>query len=244
MNDTETEKLEIGVRYCGGCNPVYDRVAAVRRLQKLLPDISFVNAQPGTSYTAALIVCGCSTACAKTADLAVPYDRQIPVGGFADLLPARDRIQALLAQEDILTLNRNQIEELLPHRPPMLFVDCVTRLIPGKEAAGELFLDPSWECFKGHFPEEPVFPGVLALEAMAQTADLMAMTQDCFRNKKPLLMEMGHIRFLRPMYPGMCISLHAVLLEERRDLGVVISRCQALHEGKVCAQAQITIAMR
>ena len=235
---------EIGVRYCGGCNPAFDRVAVVKRLQKLLPELSFVNAVPGKPYAAVIIVNGCSNACTSTLNLAVPSYRQLNVGGFADLLPTRDRLRELLTQEQTRTLDRTQVEDILPHRPPMLFVDTVTRLIPGKEAAAELFVDPAWEIFKGHFPGEPVFPGVLLTEAMAQTADLMALSQKCYAGKKPLLMEIGRVRFLRPVTPGVKVQLTSVLLDERRESGIVICRCQALSQEKLCAEAEITLALR
>lgn len=235
---------EIGVRYCGGCNPTFDRVSVVKRLQKLLPDLSFVNAEPGKPYAAVLIVNGCSNACTSTLNLAVPSYRQLNIGGFADLLPARDRLRELLTQEETQTLDRAQIEKILPHRSPMLFVDAVTRLIPGKEAAAELFIDPDWEIFRGHFPGAPVFPGVLMAEAMAQTADIMALSLKCYAGKKPLLMEIGRVRFLRPVIPEMTVRLTSVLLDERRDIGVVICRCQTLAGDKLCAEAEITLAMR
>lgn len=235
---------EIGVRYCGGCNPTYDRVMLVKKLQKLLPELNFVNAEPGKPYAAVLIVNGCFNACTSTANLSVPAYRQLSLKGFSDLLPTRDRIKELLTEEEAQTLDRAQIEEILPHRPPMLFVDAVTRLIPGRECAAELFLDPAWEIFRGHFPGNPVFPGVLAAEAMAQTADLMAMTQQCYAGKTPLLMEMGRVRFLRRLEPGMTIQLRAALKDERRDAGIVVCRCQVLVEKKTCAEAEITLAMR
>lgn len=62
----------IGVRYCGGCNPRYDRVAAVGRLARLLPGWELVPVQPGTAYPAVLVVCGCPARCAGTADLDAP----------------------------------------------------------------------------------------------------------------------------------------------------------------------------
>ena len=236
--------VQIGVRYCGGCNPTYDRVNVVKKLQKFFPEFSFVNAESGKPYTAVLLVNGCTNACTSTVDLAVPGYRQLNIGGFADLLPTRDRIKELTAEEEILTLDRTQIEAILPHRPPMLFVDKVTRLIPGREAAAELYLDPSWELFKGHFPDEPVFPGVLATEAMAQTADLMAMTLECYAGKTPLLMEIGRVRFVRKLLPGTTVQLRAALRDEQRDVGLVVCRCQALAEEKLCAEAEITLAMR
>ncbi len=236
--------IEIGVRYCGGCNPTYNRVSLVKRLESMLPDLSFVNVQPGKPYPAVLIVNGCLVACTKVDDISVPENRQIQIRSFSDLLAARDRIRELLIEEEAATLDRAQIENILPHRPPMLFVDKVTRLIPGKEAAAELYVDPQWELFRGHFPSEPVFPGVLTTEAMAQTADLMVMTKDSYAGKTPLLMEIGRVRFRRKILPGTTIGLRAALKEEHADTGIIVCRCQALAEEKICAEAEITLAMR
>ena len=187
MNSTG-QKADIGVRYCGGCNPTYDRVKVVKKLEKLLPELSFERAQPGKSYAAVLIVNGCFNACTSTLDIAVPRYRQINICSFSDLIPARDRIRELLTEEEARTLDRAGIEAILPHRPPMLFVDAVTRLIPGKECAAELYLDPDWEVFKGHFPDQPVFPGVLAVEAMAQTAGARPVRNRVSVTKKPISM--------------------------------------------------------
>lgn len=65
------ERRRVGVRYCGGCNPRYDRVAAVGRLAGLLPGCELVPALPGTAYPA-VVVCGCPAQCAGTADLDGP----------------------------------------------------------------------------------------------------------------------------------------------------------------------------
>ena len=111
-------EIEIGVRYCGGCNPTYNRASLVKRLESMMPDLSFVNVQPGKSYPAVLIVSGCLVACTKVDDLSVPGERQIQIRSFSDLLPTRDRIRELLTEEETLTLDRVQIESILPHRPP------------------------------------------------------------------------------------------------------------------------------
>lgn len=187
MNSTG-QKADIGVRCCGGCNPTYDRVKVVKKLEKLLPELSFERAQPGKSYAAVLIVNGCFSACTSTLDIAVPRYRQINICSFSDLIPARDRIRELLTEEEARTLDRAGIEAILPHRPPMLFVDAVTRLIPGKECAAELYLDPDWEVFRGHFPDQPVFPGVLAVEAMARTAGARPVRNRVSVTKKPISM--------------------------------------------------------
>ena len=92
------DKISIGVRYCGGCNNRYDRVAVIRRLETLVPDVEFVTAQAGTPYPAALIVAGCPTDCAKRDDISVPAGRLFKIGGWEDLLPARDFIKEVCAE--------------------------------------------------------------------------------------------------------------------------------------------------
>lgn len=244
------EGAEIGIRYCGGCNPTYDRVAVVKRLRKLLPEYTFTAAQPGKSYDAVLVVSGCPTACTGTGDLAVPADRLIRIGAFADLLPARDRLQTLLKREEGVRMNRRQILSVLPHRPPVLFVDEVSRLLPGREISAQFCLDPEMDVFKGHFPDSPVFPGTLTIEAMAQAAGIMALTggSESGSGRIPVLMEVRRARFLRRFLPGMTLQLQASLADERKDLGIMVCRCQALTdiegETKLCAEAEITLAMR
>lgn len=63
------DKKTIAVRYCGGCNPRYDRVNTVRSLEKLFPEYSFVPAYPGNDYSLILIICGCSARCVNVSDL-------------------------------------------------------------------------------------------------------------------------------------------------------------------------------
>ena len=73
------DKQRIGVRYCGGCNPRYDRVAVVNKLASLLPQAELVPAQAGAAYAGALVVCGCPSRCAGGDGLAVPPGRQVPL---------------------------------------------------------------------------------------------------------------------------------------------------------------------
>ena len=234
----------IGIRYCGGCNPRYDRVSVVKRLTGLLPEVEFTIAKPGEPYAAAVVVSGCTARCAKIDDLSVPSNRLLRIGGWDDLLPVKKQIQELIKEEEALTLTREQVMEIIPHRTPMLFVDKVDRLLPGKEIGASLFLDPELPVFAGHFPGEPVFPGVLAVEAMAQTADLMLMTKEEYKGKLPLLMGIRKANFRKRMVPGDSLSLHAALAEERKELGWVTCRCQVLCGEDLCAEAEIVLAMR
>ena len=72
-----SQKPTVGVRYCGGCNPRYDRLSLVDRLAAALPELEFVSAQDGVPYAAAMVVCGCTARCADVSGLAVPAERQV-----------------------------------------------------------------------------------------------------------------------------------------------------------------------
>lgn len=235
---------EIGVRYCGGCNSRYDRVALVKRLAGFFPAISFVAAQPGRSYTAALVVCGCPVRCAGVSDLGTPECRLVRLSGWEDLLPARARLEDILRENDPRALDHRQVLELLPQRPPMLFVDGVSRLIPGVEATASFYADPALSAFTGHFPGAPVLPGIYTLEAMAQTAGLLLLALPRYTGKRPLFMGARRANFHREIMPGDTLELQAILTEERAELGVAVCRCQALVRGALAADGELRLALR
>lgn len=89
------EAVEIGVRYCGGCNPRYDRVALVESLVRLLPEHHFTSARQAEPYSAVLVVCGCTSRCASVTGLQVPPGGLLYVCGWEDLPSVQDTLQRL-----------------------------------------------------------------------------------------------------------------------------------------------------
>lgn len=89
--------LSIGVRYCGGCNPRYDRVSFVKQLETALPEIRFLPVQPGEAYAAVLLVCGCLSQCVSWELLPVPQERVICVTCHQDLAMAIEQLQKITA---------------------------------------------------------------------------------------------------------------------------------------------------
>ena len=81
---------EIGIRYCGGCNPRYDRVAAVEALQETLPDIRVEPVRAGKAYDAVIAVCGCTARCATVDDLKVPPGRLFYASSPQDMKGEKD----------------------------------------------------------------------------------------------------------------------------------------------------------
>ena len=234
----------MGVRYCGGCNSRYDRVAVVERLKRFFPETEFVSAQDGTAYPAVLVVCGCPSRCASVSGLLVPVGGLIAVNGFEDLLPAKEALRQALRGQEERTLNREQVLAVLPHRPPMLFIDTVSRLIPGVEIMASFRVEPDLPAFAGHFPDQPILPGVYAVEAMAQAADILMMTTRRYEGKLPLFAEVRRARFRRKILPRDVMDIHACLIRERAEVGIVTCQGQVFVQGELAADAEIVLAFR
>ncbi len=92
--------------------------------------------------------------------------------------------------------------DLLPHRPPFLFVDELTELTPGERVRGLWRLTGDEWFFPGHFPERPVVPGVLQIEALAQTGACAVLAEEKFAGKIPYLAGVNGAKFRRPVEPG------------------------------------------
>lgn len=241
-------RAAIGVRYCGGCNPRYDRVALVKKLESFFPGERFAPAQPGAQHPAVVAVCGCPNKCVNLGDLALPEAKLVWLSGWEDLLPAKKKLAGLLAlasePAEARGLTRQEVLDILPHRPPMLFVDTVTRLVPGVELTAQFLVQEGLALFAGHFPGEPVFPGVCTVEALAQAADILLLAQQRYAGRQPLLAGIRKAVFHRRVLPGDTLTLQVCVLEERPELGSVLCRGQALADGQLCAEAELRLALR
>lgn len=117
-------------------------------------------------------------------------------------------------------LDRAQIEGILPHREPFLLIDRVTDLEPGQRAVAEKDILATDDVFRGHFPGHPVYPGVLILEALAQTGAVAVLSQAEARNKLILFARADDVRFKRPVVPGDTLRLEMTLTRSRGPVGM------------------------
>lgn len=130
------------------------------------------------------------------------------------------------------------IQKLLPHRPPFLLVDRVVAFEPMKKLVGWKGVTMNEPFFAGHFPGSPVMPGVLILEALAQSCALLAMMSlgPDEAGKLTFLMSIDGAKFRRPVVPGDRLELH---VEVSKQKGAVWKeKGTAIVDGQVCAEAE------
>jgi 3-hydroxyacyl-[acyl-carrier-protein] dehydratase len=137
-----------------------------------------------------------------------------------------------------------QIEKLLPHRYPFLLVDRILALEPGRRVVGVKCVTMNEPFFAGHFPGHPVMPGVLILEALAQTAALMSLQtlpEEQRAGKVIYFMAIDGARFRKPVVPGDRLELHCEMLKHKGHVMKV--RGEAKVDGQVVAEGEFMAMM-
>ena len=137
-----------------------------------------------------------------------------------------------------MKLDIHQIMELLPHRYPFLLIDRVLDIADGKRLTAIKNVTVNEPFFPGHFPGQPVMPGVLILEAMAQATGLLAFSQmgDAHKDKLYLLVAIDKARFRHRVMPGDQLEIDVELKRNMRGIGQF--QCQARVDGEVVAEAE------
>ena len=139
-------------------------------------------------------------------------------------------------------LNTQQIMDILPHRSPFLLIDTVEELEPGVKCVAKKNVTMNEPHFMGHFPGNPVMPGVLIIEAMAQVGAVSLLSDDKYKGKTPLFGGIKNAKFRRKVVPGDVLRMEVEMTRVRGPLG--IGEGKAYVDGELCAQAELVFAIQ
>tara|TARA_A100001011_G_scaffold372059_1_gene430059 strand:+ start:23 stop:457 length:435 start_codon:yes stop_codon:yes gene_type:complete len=118
-----------------------------------------------------------------------------------------------------MKLNIEEIKNLIPHRHPFLFIDTCEIIIPGEQGKSEKIFSEGEYFFKGHFPNNPIVPGVIIVEAMAQTAGIVVSYKlKDFEEKSVLFMSVNKAKFRKPILPNEQVSFEVKFINSVRDV--------------------------
>ncbi len=138
-------------------------------------------------------------------------------------------------------LDIRQIMEILPHRYPILLIDRILELEPGVRSRGYKNITYNEPVFTGHFPNNPLFPGVYMIEAMAQLGGCVVLEPGEFSRKTPYLAGIDKAKFRRPVVPGDCLMMEVHMLRYKRNIGWVSA--QATVDGEFVCSAELMFSL-
>lgn len=138
-------------------------------------------------------------------------------------------------------LNNIDIQKILPHRYPFLLVDKVTELEEGKKAVGIKNVTVNEPFFQGHFPGNPIMPGVLIVESLAQVGAVMLLSMPENKGKLGVFTGINSMKFRRQVVPGDTLLLEAELITYRHGMGK--ANVKATVDGAVAAAGEISFAV-
>ncbi|MCI8961425.1 MAG: 3-hydroxyacyl-ACP dehydratase FabZ [Clostridia bacterium] len=138
-------------------------------------------------------------------------------------------------------LNKEEIKEIIPQREPFLMIDEIEEYTPGESAVGYKNVDESEWYFKGHFPGNPIMPGVLIAESLAQTGAIAILSMEENKGKNALFGGIDKMKFKKMVLPGDKLKLEVKIIKRKGPIGV--GEAVATVNEKVVAKGELTFAI-
>ena len=138
-------------------------------------------------------------------------------------------------------LDKEGIKNIIPQREPFLMIDEVEEFVPGESATAYKYVDESEYYFKGHFPGNPIMPGVLIVESLAQTGAVAILSMEENKGRNALFGGIDKIRFKKQVVPGDRLKLEVNIIKKKGPIG--IGEAIATVDGKVAVKGELTFAI-
>jgi len=138
-------------------------------------------------------------------------------------------------------LKKEEIKEIIPQREPFLMIDKVEKYIPGQMAIAYKNVSGNEDYFKGHFPGNPVMPGVLIVESLAQTGAVAILSMEENKGKNALFGGINNMKFKKMVVPGDKLKLEVKIIKRKGPIG--IGEAIATVNNKIVAKGELTFAV-
>ena len=138
-------------------------------------------------------------------------------------------------------LDIKEIEKIIPQRPPFLMIDKVEEYVPGEKSIAYKNVNINEWYFQGHFPENPIMPGVLITEALAQTGAVAILSMEENKGMNALFGGIDKMRFKKIVIPGDVLKLEVKIIKKKGPIGV--GEAVATVNGKIVAKGELTFAI-
>lgn len=138
-------------------------------------------------------------------------------------------------------LEKEEIKKIIPQREPFLMIDKVEEYIPGESCTAYKYIKEDEYYFKGHFPGNPIMPGVLMVEALAQTGAVAILSMEENKGRNALFGGINNLKFKKQVVPGDTLKLEVKIIKKKGPIG--IGEALATVDGKVAVKGELTFAI-
>ncbi len=145
------------------------------------------------------------------------------------------------SRKEIKMLNKEEIKNIIPQREPFLMIDEVEEFTPGESATAYKYVREDEWYFKGHFPGNPIMPGVLIAESLAQTGAVAILGVEENKGKNALFGGIDKMKFKKQVVPGDKLKLEVKIIKRKGPIGV--GEAIATVDGKIAARGELTFAI-